>query len=485
MMPLSWSVANVCSSRPSEPSAIQQNGTGGRSKASIVSSSTRTVSRSFSVDMKWVRVAAWSPWARSAPARRRIPCAAVRSPSRSRAAWISVPTSSTPTRWRANSCSCERRPARAPSASTTTRWWTPCSAIVRMAWCALACGPTVMRPLVITVAIGWSRSAPGSVTRRITSSSVKMPTGIRPRGSTTTTTPVRVPSIRCSVSRIVPSSGTVNGSRRTIGATGLNMVSIARERSAGSAVPSGSAAGPRPDPGCAHAFAPSSVADPRHEVARGERLRHVRVRAELQALLHLGVAPLRGQHQDLEAAPARVGADVAAHLESAHPREHHVEDDEVGGLLRERVEGRLAVRRDRDLVPLALHEELEGHDDVRLVVDDEDAMGHGPVPPIRPRAPARRRLPGPAAPGGRNRKSRAPRRERSRSPASSLTKAALALRGRAVRALEQRDFEQRAVGLLLLDELARPGRHGLVHGHERALLNVATARKGRARSLLS
>ena len=31
-----------------------------------VSSITRTVSRSFSVEMKWVSVSAWTPWARSA-----------------------------------------------------------------------------------------------------------------------------------------------------------------------------------------------------------------------------------------------------------------------------------------------------------------------------------------------------------------------------------------------------------------------------------
>ena len=76
MRALSWSVLKVCSSRPSEPMAIQHQGTPGSARSSAVVSMTRMVSRSLRVVMKWMSVSAPVPWASRPSASRRMPAAA-------------------------------------------------------------------------------------------------------------------------------------------------------------------------------------------------------------------------------------------------------------------------------------------------------------------------------------------------------------------------------------------------------------------------
>ena len=71
MSPLSWSVAKVCSSRPSEPKTSQHQGTAGRSNSSSMISMTRMAIRSLSPDIHWQSASTPMPaWNSSAPRRR-------------------------------------------------------------------------------------------------------------------------------------------------------------------------------------------------------------------------------------------------------------------------------------------------------------------------------------------------------------------------------------------------------------------------------
>ena len=87
--------------------------------------------------------------------------------------------------------------------------------------------------------------------------------------------------------------------------------------------------------------------------------------------------------------PGRVGADPLADLEAVELGHHDVEQHEVRGRPPERLERRLAGRRDLDLEPLALHQETQRHHDVGLVVDHQNPLRHGPLarsarsPPVR------------------------------------------------------------------------------------------------------
>ena len=75
----------------------------------------------------------------------------------------------------------------------------------------------------------------------------------------------------------------------------------------------------------------------------------------------------------------RAGAQPPADLEAVHLRQHHVEHDEVEGLLGEARERLAAVGRLHDLVAVALQRERQQRLDRLLVVDEEDARGSGPA----------------------------------------------------------------------------------------------------------
>ena len=110
------------------------------------------------------------------------------------------------------------------------------------------------------------------------------------------------------------------------------------------------------------------------ELARGERLRHVVVRAELEPDDPVGLLAARGQHDHGQ---LRARADPPAELQAVRSGQHDVEHHEVGRLALDERTGVVAVVRLERRVALALevaHDDL-AHD--RLVVDDEDG-GHGP-----------------------------------------------------------------------------------------------------------
>ena len=65
------------------------------------------------------------------------------------------------------------------------------------------------------------------------------------------------------------------------------------------------------------------------------------------------------------------------HLEPAAPGKHHVEHDEIDRVTERLVGAGVAVERRVDLEPVRAQAALEEVDDSGLVLDDEDAVGHG------------------------------------------------------------------------------------------------------------
>src|SRR5262245_61701761 len=115
---------------------------------------------------------------------------------------------------------------------------------------------------------------------------------------------------------------------------------------------------------------PQGCAEPGEELVHPERLRHVVVGAgvegrDLPALL----LPHR-EDDDRDRGPAAQAAD---HLDAVDPGQAEVEHDEVGVLARRDGECRLAARRELHVVAARTQVRPERAQDLRLVVDDEDA----------------------------------------------------------------------------------------------------------------
>ena len=115
--------------------------------------------------------------------------------------------------------------------------------------------------------------------------------------------------------------------------------------------------------------------DAAHQLAQAERLGQVIVRTQLQAD-HLVDLIVPGRQEE----DGRLGArrpQAAQDLEPIHPRQSHVQDDQIGRLLRGELQALLATPRDPDVVPLLLERVLDSPSDRELVLDDEDRGVHG------------------------------------------------------------------------------------------------------------
>ncbi len=114
-----------------------------------------------------------------------------------------------------------------------------------------------------------------------------------------------------------------------------------------------------------------------HELPGPEGLHDVVVRARVQSRHRVHLRAAGGEHEDGRAGEALVAAEDAAEVQPRHAGEHPVEDHHVGHAAAEGQERHGAVRKPGDLVPLPLEGVAEGLQDVSLVLDDRDAMGHG------------------------------------------------------------------------------------------------------------
>ena len=77
----------------------------------------------------------------------------------------------------------------------------------------------------------------------------------------------------------------------------------------------------------------------------------------------------------------RVLLDLTADLEAVLVRHHDVEEHEVEGLLAQEPERLLAAARGRDVKALLLEDGVLEVQDVLVVVDDQDSLGHQPLRP--------------------------------------------------------------------------------------------------------
>jgi hypothetical protein len=119
--------------------------------------------------------------------------------------------------------------------------------------------------------------------------------------------------------------------------------------------------------------APQDSLDPGEQLARGVRLGHVVVGADLQSDDLVDLTVLGREHDDRHGG---LQAQRAADIDAGQPREHQVEQDEVGAMvveLGERVGPGLG---DPDVIPLLAEEVGERVREGGLVLDEEDTA-HG------------------------------------------------------------------------------------------------------------
>ena len=115
---------------------------------------------------------------------------------------------------------------------------------------------------------------------------------------------------------------------------------------------------------------------PDGQLAQAERLREVVVGADGEPGHLVGLLGPGGQHQD--GRPA-VALDLLADLEPVHPRQHQVQDDQIGMVLGVRRDRLGAVGGGDDAVSLGLEPGPHRFRDRLLVVDDEDRLlAHAP-----------------------------------------------------------------------------------------------------------
>src|SRR5215472_5768320 len=99
------------------------------------------------------------------------------------------------------------------------------------------------------------------------------------------------------------------------------------------------------------------AADPLDQLARGERLCHIFVRAERESFLPLYVAPFGGEHDDAHVPPARIAAYLLANPVAT--RNHDVEEHQIRRLFRDGSKCRLAIRGRAHAKARLLQQKLE------------------------------------------------------------------------------------------------------------------------------
>ena len=115
--------------------------------------------------------------------------------------------------------------------------------------------------------------------------------------------------------------------------------------------------------------------DPRHELARAERLDDVVIGADVEADHLVGVTAARGEEHD---GHVRHLAQLTAYLEAVEAGQHHVEQHEVGSGSPSHGERLGTIRGERGSVALAFHVQTKEVPDLGIVVDDQHSR-HGCV----------------------------------------------------------------------------------------------------------
>ncbi len=122
----------------------------------------------------------------------------------------------------------------------------------------------------------------------------------------------------------------------------------------------------------AHAPDAEKHLDPRDQLVGVERLGDVVVGADLQTHDHVPGGILGGQHDHRDVPPLLVGLQAAAHLVPVHPRHHHVQQDQVDGMLRDAAERLVARMADHRGETTRLEQDLDHARDPDLVLHHQD-----------------------------------------------------------------------------------------------------------------
>src|SRR5690606_23973111 len=85
-----------------------------------------------------------------------------------------------------------------------------------------------------------------------------------------------------------------------------------------------------------------------------------------------GVA-LRGEHHDRD---SRLGANRAAHVDPAHPRQHEIEQHDIGAVLSKRRQSAFPIRDKGRQEPLTPQHDAEHLRQRGIIVDDQYSGSH-------------------------------------------------------------------------------------------------------------
>ena len=122
------------------------------------------------------------------------------------------------------------------------------------------------------------------------------------------------------------------------------------------------------------AAAPQDGADPSGELARGEGLDDVVVRAELEPEHAIDLLTPGGEHHDRD---VRLPADLPRQITPVAVGKHHVEQDEVRRLASERLARACERGCHLGFEPVTLEALRQWFRDGRFVLDQEDPGPHG------------------------------------------------------------------------------------------------------------
>src|SRR5205085_1063334 len=117
------------------------------------------------------------------------------------------------------------------------------------------------------------------------------------------------------------------------------------------------------------ALAAQDGVDPGDHLADVERLGDVVIGPEVEAHDLVDLLVLRGEDDDRDLDVVLL--ERLADLEAGDPREHDVQDDQVGRAVHGELEAALTVVRGEDVVPLELEVLLQPEEDRRIILDDQ------------------------------------------------------------------------------------------------------------------
>ncbi len=120
-------------------------------------------------------------------------------------------------------------------------------------------------------------------------------------------------------------------------------------------------------------------ADPGNQLARGERLGDIVVRAGFQPAHAVVLCFARGEQDDGNVCGFLGAAQAAADLDAAGALDHPVEHDQIGHLFAGQQQRLVAIGGGDDIVAFGLEAEFEQFGECRIILDEEQAGGSHPT----------------------------------------------------------------------------------------------------------